>query len=570
MIDTGTAEAIVAPPSERQARRPGLSRIFKWVFIATLAVLVLGPLLSLLLKAGQDGGFVRLAAYDGFGQILLNTVVLSAGSVILAVLLGVTLAFAVSRAPLSWQRWLGVIPLLPLVVPGVAETVGWIFLLSPRAGYLNAVLRAIFPWMQGETSGPIDVFAFEWIVILTGFSFTGFVYLYVSSSLAVIGVELEGAARVSGASQIRAFFTVTLPLIRPAIVYSSGVVFLLGLGQFTNPLLLGTPKSIHVLTTVLYETKAAYPIDYSLGAAVSAPLIIAGLSVMLLQRRTLGNVAKYTVTTGKSNERIGRGTRTAAIPVVAFGVVAVFLPISALVLVALSPYWSANFSFAAITFQHVHAILENPRTVAAIGTTVQAILLTLVIVVPLGLISSLLQRGSVRTSRAEKIITDLLTTLPLSMPAAILGFAMLYTYANPPFSLYGTVAIFVLAYLVLMLPHATRPQLSAMLSVGKEFAEASLVSGASRFRTVLTIELPMARRGVSVAVTMVIILLFHEFAASLMISTAGTETVGNLLYFYYVGGIYPQVAVLALLMVVVTLIGVVLSMAIGGRKVLAR
>src|SRR5690606_5620245 len=104
--------------------------------------------------------------------------------------------------------------------------------------------------------------------------------------------------------------------------------------------------------------------------------------------------------------------------------------------------------------------------------------------------------------------------------------------------------------------------------VGNEFSEAAAVSGASRLKTLLTIELPMYRKGISVSITMVVILLFHEFAASLMIATPGVQTIGTLLYDYYTSGIYPQVAVLALLMVVVTFVGVALSVLVGGRKAL--
>ncbi len=546
-----------------------ITRVPKYLYIAILALIVVGPLSSLLGKALSDNGVNRLVGSDGFGQILFNTVTLALGSLVLALVLGTGLAIAVHRSPARWRPFLGMIPLMPMIVPGVAEVIGWVFLLSPRAGYLNGLLRQL-PWFDDLSRGPVDIFTFEWIVILTGFSFTGFIYLYVRSSLDSIGTELQAAAQVTGASATKIFFTITLPLIRPALVYASGIVLLLGLGQFTGPLLLGSPQGIDVLSTILYQTKQTYPVDYALGAAVSTPLVAAGLLVMFLQRRGIGNVAKYAVVTGKSNARSNRGSAWAAIPVLAFGLVAVVLPIVALVMVSLSPFWTADFSVSDVTFEHFASIAEDSRTIDALQVTVQAIVITTILVVPIGFMGALIQRGAVAVARPARSMTDLLTTLPLSMPAAILGFAMLYAYANPPFSLYGTVAIFVLTYVTLMIPHATRPQLAAMMSVGREFTEAAQVTGASRLKTLLTIELPMFRKGISVAVTMVVILLFHEFAASLMVSSANTQTIGSLLYDYFTGGIYPQVAVLALLMVTVTFAGVALSVLIGGRKALER
>jgi hypothetical protein len=106
------------------------------------------------------------------------------------------------------------------------------------------------------------------------------------------------------------------------------------------------------------------------------------------------------------------------------------------------------------------------------------------------------------------------------MPAAIFGFAVLYTYAGAPLYLYGTITIFIVAYVTLMIPHAVRPQLTTMMSIGKEYAEASRAHGGGVWRTLAIIQIPLARNGVAVASAMVIVMLFHEFAAVETLLTA--------------------------------------------------
>jgi iron(III) transport system permease protein len=563
----------LGPQSEKTQARRARSRLRDLVhkpvliFVIFLAAIVLGPLLALTAKAVAGGGLVTLLQYRDIGEILINTVTLAVGALVVALVFGITLAVSVSRCPPKWQKFLALIPLLPLVIPNVANTMGWIFLLSPRAGYLNGILREL-PWWSDATSGPVDLFSMFWMVLLTGFGYTGFVYLYVSSSLSTIGGELAAAAQVSGASSLRVFFTVTLPLMRPAIVYSSGLILLMGLGQFTNPLLLGSPKNIDVLTTVLFRTTASYPIDYSLGAAVSIPLIVAGVLVMYLQRKSIGEETKYAVVTGKSNYRQAGASRLFAIPIALFGIFAVALPLIALVMVSVSPYWSSQFSFSDATLKHIVGVFDDAKTLNSFATTMIAIVVALIAVIPIGLIGALVLHGSIRSSRFIRKTVDLITTLPMAMPAAIMGFAMLYAYTNPPFSLYGTVTIIALTYITLMIPHAMRPQVTSLMSMGREFTEASLVSGASRLRTFLAIELVLTRKGITVAASIVMILLFHEFTASLMVSTSSVQTIGALLYSYYTGGIYPQVAVLSLLMVVVTAIGVSIVSIFGGGKAL--
>ena len=122
---------------------------------------------------------------------------------------------------------------MPIVVPAVANVTGWVFMLSPRPGYLNALLRKL-PWWNDLDAGPVDIYTLPWIVILTGFGLTAFVYLFVSAGLRNINGELIEAALVSGSSSTAVFFRITLPLLRPVLVYGGGVALLLGLGQFTG------------------------------------------------------------------------------------------------------------------------------------------------------------------------------------------------------------------------------------------------------------------------------------------------------------------------------------------------
>lgn len=536
--------------------------------LAVLLVLVVWPLAALIVRAFADGGagIREMMEVRGFYQIVVNTIGLAIGSVAIAVVLGTGLAVCVANAPPRVRGWLGVIPLLPLIMPAVASTTGWIFLLTPRVGYINTQLRKL-PFFDHLENGPVDVFGMPAIIVLTGFSLVGFVYLYVRSSLEAIGTELEDAAAICGASPLWVFRTVTLPLLRPALVYSSAVALLLGVGQFTNPLLLGRPKNIDVLTTVMFEATAEWPVNYGLGAALALPLVVIGIVTLAIQRWAIGNQARYVVVTGKSNLRPTKGTWWAVPPVLLFALLAVILPILALALVALSPFWQGTPDWSSLSFDHVRTVLGQERTRAAIGTSVRAIAGALIVVVPLGFFVA---RSLHRFRDGLGTAVDTVALLPLSMPAAIFGFAILYSYAGEPFMLYGTTTIIVLAYITLMIPHAVRPQLASMIGIGKEYSEASRVCGAGPLRTLVRIEAPLVRSGLTVAVTIVIVMLFHEFSASMMVRTADTQVIGTLLYDYYTVGNYPQVAVVALLMVVITTVGVALAVAVGGKKALER
>jgi iron(III) transport system permease protein len=93
------------------------------------------------------------------GDTITTTVALALGSLVIALVLGTALAWAATRLPrrLSLLR---VLPILPIVVPAVGSVIGWSFMLSPRPGYLNALMRQL-PWWSDRDSGPVDVYALD-------------------------------------------------------------------------------------------------------------------------------------------------------------------------------------------------------------------------------------------------------------------------------------------------------------------------------------------------------------------------------------------------------------------------
>lgn len=135
------------------------TRLGYGALLAVLAYLVVLPLFRLQSLAFEDGGRGYQAQYGRYdiGQTIRTTIALAVSSLAIAMVLGTILAFAATRLPrrLSFLR---IVPILPIVMPAVANVVGWAFLLSPGPGYLNALLRKL-PWWNHVDSGPIDVYS---------------------------------------------------------------------------------------------------------------------------------------------------------------------------------------------------------------------------------------------------------------------------------------------------------------------------------------------------------------------------------------------------------------------------
>jgi iron(III) transport system permease protein len=451
-------------------------------------------------------------------------------------------------------------------MPSVANVVGWAFLLSPGPGYLNAMMRQL-PWWDHLDSGPVDVYSTLWIILITGFSLTSFVYLFVSAGMQNISSEHLEAAQTSGSTQLGVFFKVVLPLLRPSLVYGSGVALLLGLGQFTAPLLLGQSEGVKVLTTEMYRRTAESPTNFAAAAAAGAPLVILGLLVVLGQKYLLGNQARFVTHGGKSFAPAGGQSYWAAAVVTVYGLVALVLPLIGVIIVSLTPFWSGSLSWDLLTLDNYRELVETPGIMESVSTSVVTSLAAVAVCVPLGLTLAIL---IVRNQhlRVLRLLGDVMSALPLGIPAVIFGVGFLLTYTQPPLVLYGTRTVIVLVYIVLMIPFATRMQMTALISMGKTYGEASSVSGAGPLVTILKVVLPMLKPAVLGAVSLMFILLTHEFAASLMVRSATTQVMGTLLYDHWSNGSYTLVAAMAILMSAVTAAGVGVAMLIGGRNVL--
>lgn len=537
-----------------------------WILLALMVgFLVLWPILQLQARAFTDGGsaFVRLAALPRIGATMQTTIVLAILSSVVAVLTGTLLAWCASMLPQRVRRIGELAPLLPLVVPAVAAVTGWIFLLSPKVGYLNMVLRML-PGLDGLEEGPFDIYSVTGIIIITGLLLSSFVYVFVFTGLKNMGQELEAAAAACGASPMMRFFTITLPLLRPSIIFATGVAFLLGLGQFTAPLLLGRTARIDVLTTEMFYLTERFPVDFGLGAALGFPVLALGLLVVLAQRFALGEQKRFVVVSARSKYNVRETRWWAAVVIGLYLLVTTALPLLALIYVSVSPFWTGSLVVPELTLRHWISVLNNRGLVDAIWTSVKTSVIGIAILIPVGFFMALALLQSTRISRPVRMAIDLFATLPIAVPASLMGFGLLFVYSQPPIQIYGTTAVLVVTYVTLMIGHSTRLQFTTLVATGQEFMEASRACGAGPIRSLFHVMLPMCRKGIAATAALTFVLLFHEFSASLMVRSARTQVIGSVMYDVWAGGIYSQVAVLALIMVVVTVIGVCIAGWMGG------
>jgi iron(III) transport system permease protein len=278
---------------------------------------------------------------------------------------------------------------------------------------------------------------------------------------------------------------------------------------------------------------------------------------------------RYVTQTGKGTPREAQPSRLAVVVIGVFGLLFVALPLLALTVVGVSPAFTGEVAPSTWTLDNFRLLFDNKTASDAITNSLVVAVGGVVVALVAGyLIADVLYRargvGFVRST------IDVIVNLPLGVPAVVFGAGFLYTYTQGPVMLYGTRWVIILVYLTLMLPFTTRLQLAARMSLGDSFEEAAAVCGAGIIRTHATIVLPLTRTALSGAAAIMFVLLTHEFAASLLVRSIDSQVMGTVL-FNLLDVSSNAAAAMALLMCILTTIGVALAIwAGGGTKTLDR
>jgi iron(III) transport system permease protein len=530
-----------------------------WIAVASgvlLAILVIYPLIVLIVRS-LGGGPLTLEYFQqafvntSLRAALSNTVVVSVASIAFAVVVGVTLALFTHRAKVALPRAFDVLIILPLFVSPIVLAVSWTFVAGP-VGIFNGLLVDAF----GPGAPQLVVKSLGGIAFVMGLYFVPYIYLYASIGLRSIDPSFEESSYTLGAGTTRTALRVTLPLATPAILAGTLLVLVLAITHFSIPLILGRPDGIYVVTTVMYDMVQLFPPELAQAAALS--LILVSLSVaFVLGQRLLVRRQSYVSVIGKA--RAGhaiRGGWFGILGTVVCGIyvtVFVVIPFLALGAVSLMPYLSfGNTDFTLSHYEYVlfdypltGSAFRNSFLLAAVGATVTVLFTALV--------GYVITRGRGVWSG----LLDLLSIVPLAVPAVAFGVALLAAWINVPF-LYGTLLILLVAYVTIYLPFGVRGASANLAQIHEDLESVSRTSGAGAMRTFRRIAIPLLRPGLTTIWVLLFISMIKESGASIFLYSYGTETMAVAMLGLWTFGTSPETAAMAVIQSFLLILVVVL------------
>ena len=578
MVELATPLQGAVQDARADRRRSVLTALWVVSLLAILTFLVVYPILTLLLGALTDTNpvvegfslshlsvtnFITVLINPNVAEALFNTMVACAGGTAIAVAIGLAFSWIVVRTNTPFKRFIAAASILPLFTPPLVAGVAWSILGSPRTGLINTM----FKWMHLDWH--VDFYSLTGLVVVFGIYYAPYVYMFTASALRNMDPSLEEAAEISGASAFATLFSVTFPLIMPAIVSGMLLSFIVMLGIYGIPAVLGAPTNINVLTTYIFKLTNWSPPLYNTAAAVAIILmVVTGLLVFIQQKVLSGR--SYTTVAGKAYRprSLDLGPwrwLTFGLSIVYLFVVAL-LPVLALIVAAFRKFMfirdaASLFDMKQYSLFHFHAIFDNPLTLNSIYNAVEVGVITALAGGVLAFaIGYTIHRSHVPGRRS----IDLLSTLPVAIPGLVIGVAYLWAWIGIPGGLYGTIWILALAFIARFMPDTVKSLSTSFLQIHRELEEAAWVCGKGMLGTIRTIVLPLASPGVIAAMTLLFVLAIRELGSSLFLYTSNTMVMSVLLLDYYEGGNLGKTAAFSLVQMV--LLGVL----IGGANWLSR
>lgn len=501
-------------------------------------------------------------------KAFVNTVVISAGSTVLATVLGVSLAWINARTNCPLRDYLEPYNLVPFFLSPFVGAIAWHNLAAPRTGLINAWARDLLG-IEGHLFNVDNIWGVIWV---TGIFFTPLVYLFVVGSLRRMDPSLEDSARTTGAGLLRTTLTVTLPLVMPGILSGAIIVFVTSAGEFGVPFKLSAPYGWETLTTQIFSKAVGDDANHYLGATMSMALGVITVFLIWIQQRYIAPRSFTTVT--------GKGYRPNVLDLggwrwVAFGynlfyiLVAVVLPIACLAIVSLHPVWTAEIQLSEITLRNYEKTLFfwDPDSIeAATNGILNSFFLAFAgasIAMALALVVSYMIH---RTKGFGSRLLDFLCVVPIGFPGIVLAMGVLVTYIQTP--IYATLWILLLGYITRFFPYGQRNVSSVMLAISEELDQSSRMAGASWFTTLRRITIPLLKPGIFAGWVLLFIIYLRELSISIILYTTGTETLSVGVYYLTNFENEPLTAALSMAQTAVLLACIYLFRRLAGREAL--
>jgi iron(III) transport system permease protein len=520
----------------------------------------------------QNGNFTTKAFSEFFhtddvGASIVNTLIVVAASSAIAIVIGGTIAWLNERTDARMGAVSDFLPMIPFLFPAIASAIGWVFLLSPHAGYVNAIIRTLLGHVGIHmVTGPFNIYSMYGLIFVYVLHQVPFTFLMISSGLRTMDTQLEEQSWMCGISPRATLRRVVLPAMAPSVFGALLLVVWSGFGMYAVPQTIAAPAHIHIMSvSIVAYLQQDFPPKYG-SAVVMSMIMVLLIAVVWIASRRVASRARFASVGGRGSRAPRRSLGFWKWPIrfalIFWAMLGTLLPAIALLLVAMNGYWTVHIRWTHLNFASFRgSVFQDTGTRLAAKDSFTIALIVASVGVVLASMLSVMNRSRSKFMSA----LDGLIKLPVIISHLVLALGFILAFAGPPFKLVGTTTILLLAYLALFMPQGTIVTDPAAVQVGRELEEASELSGARTFRTYRKVFVPLMASSIAVAWGLLFVRVLGDLEVSALLAGPGNPTIGSQTLSLYETGNFSGVAALTLVLTLATVVVVVLMLGLSNR-----
>ena len=476
---------------------------------------------------------------------LKNSFICGFFTVLVSVPLGSVLAWLMIRTDLPGKKVLGLLVTVPYMIPSWTKALAWLAMFRNSTSGANGFLAGMgIPIPDWLAYGPIA------IVLCMSMHYYAFSYIMVSGALRSINSELEEMGEIQGASKAQILRHITLPLILPSVLSATVMTISKSIGTYGVPANLGNRIGYYTLATKMRNFIDQGP--QAVGYAMSIVLVLLAAVIIFSNQRIVGVRKSYATVSGKGGRATLMPLGKAKKPLMAFLMVFLFLamvvPFFVLIMETFQVTTGAGYGLDNLTlynwigksgqiakYTNYEGIFRNPKFFSAFWNTIRLTLIGSIITAIcgqfLGYISS---RGR---GKWYGDLTEQMVFVPYLMSGIAFSTMYFSMFSRPHFgglmpSLYGTFTLIVLTSVVKHFPFASKSGTANMLSISVELEEAADIAGASFWKRMSSIIVPLAKNGFISGFMLTFISIAKELDLVIIMMTPSTQTMSYLAFTY--------------------------------------
>jgi len=544
------------------------------IVVATISLLSVGPIIWLITGSLLDAppgkpaqltslNYISIIFSAEFSQVLVNTLIYVFGSTILSVSIAMLMAILVVLTDIPHKRLLEVLIILPYVLPMSLLSLGYIFLFSPRIGFVNVFLIETF----NIPAPPLNIYSLMGMTWLTGVFEIPIAFIMISSSLRLMDFSYIESAKTCGASSLKLYLDTLLPIMRPTILAVIFLNIVRSLEIFDIPAFVGIPANVWVMPTYVYKIATqGYFTDIGRASAAGVLFMSVAILFVLLYRYYTKKAYRF-ITVGQRGlrtgvQKLGKWKYLVFAALLTFLIITFFIPVLIVVLVSFMPVlrFPSIESFSRLTIENyvklwsypaVERAFINTLFISFFGATVgMSLLFTAAYIIA-------------RWRSKLSIFLETMIFMPFSVPGIVIALGFVWYYINLPIGLYGTIWALILAYITRFMPLGYRPISSNLVQLDPELEGAARVCGASLSRTLLSITSRLVKNGLFAGWFLLAILFMRELGVSILLSKTGSEVLSVIFYDLYGFGFWSQLSALGTIMLTASILLYIVSSRLG-------